>query len=457
MASTPEVPAPAPRVAHPDVSLWQSAVRQVVADRVAGGDPRRPEVRDHPQVRRSNERVDEYLRRGAAPGSEGSLGAILEVAQKAHVGLLTEAAAIFTHARAYSGEDPAFVIECITKFVEWYGLGRRPVYRDWVHEGGGRIDFGVVERPLPAGARIAVIGDWGTGMEDAQALAWRLLRDCRPDALVHVGDIYYSGTPREARYNFAQALTDAFAGRPAIPIFNLPGNHDYYSGGRGFYELLDGPLGAAAGQQASYFCARTADRRWQLVGVDTGQGDRVPGLDFDRHYSAPTLRDSEAEWARDKMEHFGGRTVMLSHHQLFSAHVALNGPESGRPRPNFNDRLLDLARPYAGRIAAWLWGHEHNLALYQDGLGGIARGRLLGCSGFEVGSGDDPYLARFGDVPFRSPEVRLSVHGGWYAHGFAMLDLGAPAIEYYAFPSWAPARPPAGEPLTPLFVESLAD
>ena len=446
-----------PRAAHPELSLWQSAVREAVADRVAGGDLRRPEVADDAQVRRSDAHVAEHLRRGTGPESEGPLGPILELGRRAHLGLLTDAAEVFTHGRAYSGDDPAFAVDCIMKFIEWYGLGRHPIYRDWRQEGGGDIEFGVVQRPLPAGARVAVIGDWGTGMDDAEALVRRLVRDCRADALVHLGDIYYSGTPQEARYNFAEPLAAAFRDRAAIPVFNLPGNHDYYSGGQGFFGLVDGPLGVAAGQKASYFGVRTTDRRWQLVGVDTGQGDRVPGVNFDEFYSAPTLRDSEADWVRDKVQRFPGRTVMLSHHQLFSAHVPLNGSRSGRPRPNFNDRLLDLARPYAGRVAAWLWGHEHSLALYQDGLAGIARGRLVGCSGFEVGSGEDPYVGRFPDVPFRSPEVRLSVHSGWYSHGFAVLDLGGPAIEYYEFPSWAPARPPEDKPLKPLFVESLAD
>jgi hypothetical protein len=173
--------------------------------------------------------------------------------------------------------------------------------------------------------------------------------------------------------------------------------------------------------------------------MDTGFHGHNPGVDFDPFAAGPYLHDSETAWLRDKLERFGGRTILLSHHPLFSARRAINGPESRRP-PNVNDRLHDAVGPSLRRVAAWLWGHEHSLAIYEDGQHGLAKGRLVGCSGFEMAAAEDPYEARYPDVRLRQPEVRLSKEQGWYDHGFALIDLGAATITYHQFPSAAGSR-----------------
>jgi hypothetical protein len=433
------------RVEHPDLSLWQSAVREVLADGLAGGDLTASAVLSHPLAVAADA---DALQPGTA------LGHIIGLAERSldGRGLRVEHRALPNVARAYSHDDPHLVMEIIWKFAEWYAIGRRPVYRDC----GGNMGFGVVEYRLPEDARVAVIGDWGTGLADARAMVVALLRDLRPTVLVHLGDIYYSGTKREAAHNFADVLAAAFAEvPPRLPVFNLPGNHDYYSGGAAFYELLDRLNEGPARQAASYFCLRSEQDRWQLLGIDTGLHGHNPGAAVDPFATGPHLQDSETAWARDKLDRFAGRTILLSHHPLFSARRAINGPRSGRV-PNFNDRLHDAVGPSLGRVAAWIWGHEHSLAIYEDGLRGLAKGRLVGCSGFETGAAEDPYEPLFQDVRFHQPQVRLSVEHGWYDHGLALIDLDAAAIEYYQFPTWAEtAEPPSAQPLSLLYRERL--
>jgi Calcineurin-like phosphoesterase len=449
-------------VSHPDLSLWQSAARQVAADRHERGNIRAAAVGRHPDVLAADAAVH-AISSAAAAGAERSLdrhrglSELLRLADDIHrLGAASDVKELQTTARAFSDQDFEFVLQCIPKFIEWYWLGRHPVYRDWRKEGGGDIGYGLIERRLVSDARIGVIGDWGTGMDDARELLVRLLRECRPDILVHLGDVYYSGTPAEARFNFAGILEQAFQQvPPRIPVFNLPGNHDYYSGGRGFYELLDGLNERPDRQQASYFCLRSEDGRWQLVGLDTGVNDRTPGVPFNPWYTAPGIRPSEADWLADKLNGFDGRTVLFTHHQLFSAHSPLNGPRSGRERPNFNDNLAAAVRPWTERIALWMWGHEHSLSVYQPGLHGFARCRLVGCSAFEMGVRDDPYDVRFDDVPFAEPVVRLDMEQDWYNHGFAVIDLGRGVAEYYQFPSWSGSPPASVGPLVPLFTEPI--
>src|SRR5207249_3597358 len=155
--------------------------------------------------------------------------------------------------------------------------------RDWRKQ-PGKLAFGVVEYRLPPDARVALIGDWGTGMDDAREMLTELIRLSAPHIIVHLGDVYYSGTPPEAAFNFLAAIDRSCvdAGLPArLPVFNIPGNHDYYSGGLGFYQTLDRANDGHMRQSASYFCLRTSDDRWQFVGLDTGRHDHIPGLPFE--------------------------------------------------------------------------------------------------------------------------------------------------------------------------------
>lgn len=451
------------RVAHPGVSLWQSAVREVAADRVAGGDIKSPAVRAQPPVRH----VDDYARRrnqaaeaGVAPPVSGplrELERILSLARQGLPGLLPETLAGLRARRAYSERDPGFVFETTLRYIGWYWSGHHPVYRDWTVAGHGDVDFGVVEYRLPAGSRIGLISDWGTGMDDARYLLDALL-GLDPTVLIHLGDIYYAGTPREDELHFAAILDAAFRELGhRIPVFTIPGNHDYYSGAAGFYRLVDRLNTGPAKQAASYFCLRSEDSAWQFVGVDTGFNDRRPSARFDEFAAAPALHSSEEKWLRHKLQAFPGRTVLLSHHPLFSAHRRLNGTRSGQPQPNLNSALYNSVHPYLDRIAVWMWGHEHSLAIYQEGVHGVARARLIGCSAFETETEDDPYEVRYADAPFREPVVRLAIEHGWYDHGFAIITLtgtGATA-GYYQFPSWSGTTPSMLPPPKLLYQEEL--
>lgn len=112
-----------------------------------------------------------------------------------------------------------------------------------------------------------------------------------------------------------------------IPVFTLAGNHDYYALGYGFYDAFNAINSGipGAGQVASYFCLRTADDGWQFLAMDSGYNDSDPSAQFDPLATGPALHPSEAAWVQHKLDTFSGATVLLSHHQLFSANQAING------------------------------------------------------------------------------------------------------------------------------------
>jgi len=264
------------------------------------------------------------------------------------------------------------------------------------------------------------------------------------------------------------AVMDALVDQLQIkrpPFFTLPGNHDYYSGGRGFYEMIRRINASLPGceQRASYFCLRTADDHWQFLGMDTGFNDRKP-----THHQAPMLVPSEAAWHRDKLDHFPGTTILLSHHQLFSAKQLL----SAGARPWLNENLHATFQPYFDRIAAWFWGHEHNLIIFKDNqdfpgaTGALRKGRLVGCSAYEETLAENPFAINEAckTVAFMDhmPRLNLSKYRSakqtFYNHAFALFEVSPQQIKvgYYEYPSWDQEyAPPDPAIMPPLFTEVL--
>lgn len=283
--------------------------------------------------------------------------------------------------------------------------------------------------PMKENATVALIADWGTGTADARALL-EMVAAHEPDVLIHLGDVYYSGTSDENMRYLLTMVNEVFgrgADRP-LPVFNLTGNHDMYSGGRGYYEILDQlnvpPLAPPGQMQTnSFFCLRSSG--WQILGLDTGLHDADV---FDVATSMTYLEDSELAWHKRKIASAGGRrTILLSHHQLFSAFSAI-GPEDNGDR-SMNTLLHSQFGDVLDQVDAWLWGHEHNLEIYGP-YAGLAKGRCIGCSAVPVFITQEPYKSRVGDkIPLlANPKVpgvpvMLGTTGEVYNHGYVILKL----------------------------------
>jgi len=368
---------------------------------------------------------------------------------------LKRQAALEVQIRKYSTADTAGWASCLATYAKYVTKGR--LYNAWT-DSPQKLQFSVIEYRLPNNATVAVLGDWGTGQDDAVQLLRTIMVQHKPDALIHLGDIYYSGTPQipgdrgECRLNFLDVITRVFnetlgTGK-RIPVFTIPGNHEYYAMATGYFREVLPEVNTGvpkAGQAASYFCLRTEDNGWQFLGMDTGYHDSNPANQFNPSDSAPYLEPSEIEWHKDKLENFSGKTILLSHHQLYSANARLNGRLLPLPA-NRNTYLQDTFAPYFRKVAAWLWGHEHNMVLYKNGLFGLQCGRLIGASSYEEATSEDPYQVNFTDVPYLDPtNYRLKADSGYYNHGYALITLAgagrAASISYYQYPSWGGVRP----------------
>lgn len=458
------------RVQDRHLSLWQSAVAENVRGAL-GGRPAALDVLAHPLMRAVNDHVEAVLADGRAaalafdPTDDRKTAAYVsrlafEEATALVDGDAGRAAALDVEFRKYSDKDLEGFASCITTYFEYCarydGVFK---YNDWTKAGANDPEYGVIDWRLPDDGKVGIIGDWGTGLDDARSLLRDLMVRFEPAAIVHLGDIYYSGTPEECEVNYADVITRVFdevlGEGNRIPVFTLAGNHDYYALGYGLYGAFEAMNGTIPGakQAASYFCLRTADSGWQFLAMDTGYYDANPGDQVDPFYAGPWLHDTEVRWLAHKLDTFAGATVLLSHHQLFSAHAKINGMLSPyRDLPYLNPFLREAFAPYlASDVAGWLWGHEHNLALYQDGLFDLAKGRLVGCSAYEELVSSEPYKVNYPEVPYLDPtQFRLDAAAGYYNHGYAVVDLSGRAqpsdpvsITYYQYPSWGAQAPPA--------------
>jgi hypothetical protein len=263
--------------------------------------------------------------------------------------------------------------------------------------------------PIDNHARLILVGDWGTGIPRAIRVAERIREwfqkeggERRQRHVIHLGDVYYSGWKTEyLRYVLAPERWPVKPGEAKeIGSWSLNGNHDMYSGGHAYYDVLlaDPRFKRQAG--SSFFALQ--NDKWHILGLDTA-------------YEDEGLRDPQADWAKARAHDGSMRKIMLlSHHQPISAYE--------KPCPKVAKKLG--ATLESGHVHAWFWGHEHRCALYKPSLG-VGFPRCVGNGGIPT------YMRRGKDDPFKNPadfEYRGLLRGStriepWALFGFAVLDF----------------------------------
>lgn len=260
------------------------------------------------------------------------------------------------------------------------------------HEFPTHVTAGNVNFEMGDETTIAVVGDWGGGNEAAQAVAEQI-KKIKPDHIIHLGDVYYSGTEKEVKERFLQ-----YWPAPDAPgrSFALNSNHEMYSGGYGYFDVCLPEFK----QPASYFTL--TNKNWRLIGLDTG---------YDDH----DLHSPQTDWLREQLVDDGRKTILFSHHQLFSAYENEDCSALVGKVKEFTD---------AGKIYGWIWGHEHLCVTYQP---------YMNLKAVCLGNGCFPY---------NPPTVQAKVPIEWLnnraqpddddykgVHTFALLTISSDKIE----------------------------
>jgi hypothetical protein len=300
-------------------------------------------------------------------------------------------------------------------FIGWLGTGLRILFKPDKHPWLPPPD---VPEVIPDDAKIAMFSDWGTGLYGAPVITKTIRNLPRCDIALHLGDTYYSGTDDEVK----RRLIGDWPSRPGTINRALNGNHEMYSGGKGYFEALTSFF------QQSSSCFAMQSTHWLILGIDTSYND------FD-------LDPAQVAWIKKMVAAAGTRQVILcSHHQPFSA-LDDQGPKLQVAL----SELLDKQR-----ITAWFWGHEHRLVVYEPHQKWGVKGRCVGHGGFPadrdtaIGAGGNVYKWIHMQSRPHAPEALLLDGPNFWVtakpdeyspHGYLFLELdGSRAWETYRTP-----------------------
>jgi hypothetical protein len=277
---------------------------------------------------------------------------------------------------------------------------------------------------LAENARVIVVGDWGTGLPSAQQVAGQIAQRIdeargREQHVVHLGDVYYSGWREEYDTRFLPYWPVAHDEREVL-CWALNGNHDMYSGGHGYFgHLLQDPRfrghwvsDPEKHTPASFFSLE--NDAWQILGLDSAYADHDLAAPQDR-------------WLEEKLQARSRRTMLLTHHQPFSAYEAVSQAMSKKVAA-----VVDSER----KLDAWIWGHEHRCTIYAGELPPYLKfGSCVGHGGVPQPLPDPPLGAAPGSPDGYAPltwaltEADTLDDNSWLRCGFAVLDFDGPKLD----------------------------
>ncbi|NNM23287.1 MAG: metallophosphoesterase [Flavobacteriaceae bacterium] len=290
----------------------------------------------------------------------------------------------------------------------------------------------VLNDPVLEKARIAIIGDWGTGIwKDGKKqkcpaeLVIQGVLDLDPDYIIHLGDVYYAGTPKEERKHLLDLLPSKYKNK----VYTMNSNHEMYDGANG---LLGTTLQNTLFEQqggSSYFSLEIGD--WVLVGLDSAYYD-----DSYLYMSGSLCNEEGGQQQLDYLTKAGQgdkKVMLMTHHNGIL--VDKDGPATNTTLWSQVQKALDGGLP-----DVWYWGHVHNAIIYRDDLSlyknsktGTALTSIMRCCGhasIPFGNGDYLKHASAGsnpDVLFYAttpmPDPTDEVQKLRVINGFAMIEI----------------------------------
>ncbi len=231
--------------------------------------------------------------------------------------------------------------------------------------------------------RVALLADWGTGLYGAPVSAHSIEHDNQGyGLLMHLGDVYYSGTDKEIQDEFL-----GFWPKVAGAINRAcNSNHEMYTGGKAYFNITLPEFR----QQASFYALQ--NKHWTLIGLDTAYHEwALQNTDKEKQKGI-----DQVAWLNSIVAQAGDRRIILfSHHQLFSLFDDLSKSKlAGSITKLLND----------GRIFAWYWGHEHRCVLFDKHPQWGLYGRCIGHGGypyFRDNLGNAPVEAEANGIKWR--------------------------------------------------------
>ncbi|WGI20250.1 metallophosphoesterase [Amylibacter sp. IMCC11727] len=238
--------------------------------------------------------------------------------------------------------------------------------------------------------KIALIGDWGTGASDAQNVRDAAMA-LNPDYLIHLGDVYYTGTPQWSDLRPFVGMDDEVnhlvnqwpANMANGQSYTMNSNHEMYCGAYGLYEdaLTAAPFKHQQG--CTYFLLENDN--YQIFGLDSAY-DSPDWLFMDG-----ALNQSQINFVQSKIDS-SKTTVILTHHTPFN----LTGTEKiskqkGGTTVSLWNQMIEATNKKVPDY--WYFGHIHDGIAYVEPKGG---NYFDGCKARCTGHASMPYGAPWG-------------------------------------------------------------
>lgn len=337
----------------------------------------------------------------------------------------------------YDDEDPMWILESTKTTISNLWRGSRDKY--YISPNLPK-ELGMFVYPVRKitntsnKIKIAIVGDFGTGDIYQETTFKSIIGsqiDGKLDAIIHLGDIYYTGLPSECE-NFWNIIEKNNI-NDKVPFWAIPGNHEYFCQGQGYFGSLInkkrlGDVDNKVFQERSYFSLEDDILKIQILALDTGyKSSNIPGEIS--NYST-NICDKQLSWAQNRLsfaKNKGYKTILLTHHPLFSAYWKYNP---------YNKKLRDEILTSGQDITLWAWGHEHRMTVYNGSFCNNMIHKCI-CAGngampeHDTGYYELPNEALLlypnretRDIDYQYTPASNNIHGfDVYNHGFLTLDI----------------------------------
>ncbi|CAF1304256.1 unnamed protein product [Adineta steineri] len=301
---------------------------------------------------------------------------------------------------------------------------------------------------------IALASDWGAGTLEAALVASAMVNGLDlsmgqeqatsdlPHYTIHLGDIYYVGLPTEVQHCCLGIKPKWAEQGVRWPIgqngsFTIPGNHELYSRGFGYWDYFLPTVGLfnpqdltkpIQSQKTSYWVLE--NDQWRIIGLDSGY-DSYSLLSIDN--SAIKFPSKLMDWLKNVVGLNPQMTdkrglIFFTHHQVVSAW-------NEKPNTDFPSQIASLLPE--GRTVLYLWGHEHRLSFYekQTIIPSTISNKTLTFYGRCIGNSGFPTLAK--ELPVKARETKLLCYDDRLYHIHDNLFLPDVPLGYNGYATMA--------------------
>lgn len=229
-------------------------------------------------------------------------------------------------------------------------------------------------------ADVGVAADWACGTRESFLVAKGLFEQGN-DVNVHLGDIYFTGTPEACRRDFCGTGHGVQFPWGREGLLAIPGNHEAFYHCIGFRNVVMPFCGTIQGSQKAPFWS-IENKHWIVIGLDTGYNSIdltawSPTTNLEASNLNLKLPPEQIDWLNTLDVNKKGIVIFTHHHPITLY------PD----QPVFPAIADQLEAIFPNRTVLWFWGHQHVLILYQlqSWRKFAFHGRCIGNGGFPCG------------------------------------------------------------------------